>query len=55
MDDPRERDQFARITLYQDIEKARQMLARYEEGMSHYRHVIEACMRRIGRLDGAVG
>jgi hypothetical protein len=55
VDSPRERDEFERIKLHQDIEKARQIVALYEDNQADYRNRIEEYMRDLGRLDERLG
>jgi hypothetical protein len=53
--DQKEQDEFDRIELHQDIERAREMITQYEKGMGFYRQVIEARRYWIGRLDERLG
>jgi hypothetical protein len=55
VDDPWEQDEFDRIKLHQDIERARAMLAQYETGMAHFRREIENWRYKLGRLDERLG
>jgi hypothetical protein len=55
VDDPRERDHFARIKHHQDIERARMIIRQYEKGMAFYRQEIEDKKYEIGRLDERLG
>ncbi|WP_173079285.1 hypothetical protein [Phytohabitans rumicis] len=48
-------DEFKRIALHQLIEKDRQMITKYEEGMAHYHQRIETSQYEIGRLDERLG
>jgi len=47
----RERDQFQRIVLSAQLERARAIVARYAEGQRFYLDQIEEHQYRIGRLD----
>jgi hypothetical protein len=55
MDDPTERDEFERIKLHQDIERARMIITQYEAGLAFHRQEIENKRYRIGRLDERLG
>lgn len=55
MDVPREQDQFERIKLYGDVDKARHMLTMYRHHSDGYRQQIEELMRKIGRIDERLG
>jgi hypothetical protein len=55
VDDPTERDQFARIKHHEDIERARMIIVQYEKGLAFYRREIENKMYEIGRLDERLG
>lgn len=48
MDGARERDEFARIKLHQDLEKARQIIALYENHQAEYRERIEGHQHELG-------
>jgi hypothetical protein len=47
----RERDEFERISLTAQVEKARLLIAQYEEGLRFFRIRIEDARYKIGRLD----
>lgn len=47
----RDDHQFARIQLREDVDKARLLIARYEEGLSFYRAEIEQHMFQLGVLE----
>jgi hypothetical protein len=55
VDDPRDRYQFDRIKLHQEIERAREIIAQYETGLAHYRQEIENYMYTLGWLDERLG
>jgi hypothetical protein len=49
--DQTEHDEFIRIRLHQEIERARMLIGKYEEGLAHFRQEIEDNKYDIGRLD----
>jgi hypothetical protein len=53
--DSREKDEFVRIRLHQEIERARELIGKYEEGLTHFRREIEDNNYDIGRLDERLG
>ncbi len=55
MDDPKDRDEFERIKLHQDIERARMIIEQYGTGMAFYRQEIENKRYKLGRLDERLG
>jgi hypothetical protein len=52
---PRERDEFARIRIVDEIERDRAIVARYEEHMLFYSTRIENQLYELGRLDQRLG
>ncbi|GEM_PF-2736527 len=50
MEDQRAQDEFERIKLHQDIEKARMLIEQYATG-SRFQREIESNLYTIGRLD----
>jgi predicted DNA-binding protein YlxM (UPF0122 family) len=55
VDDPTERDEFDRMRLYQEVERARMIIVQYEKGLAFYRQEIEDKRYEIGRLDERLG
>jgi hypothetical protein len=55
MTTPHERDQFERMRLVARIERARSLVAQYEEHQEFYRREIEESRYEIGRLDERLG
>jgi len=55
MDDQREQDQFERIIVHQNIERARLMIEQYATGATFYREEIESNTYTLGRLDERLG
>jgi ribosomal protein L15E len=53
--DPKEEDEFVRIRLHEEIERARVLIGKYEEGLAFVRLKIEKNRYRIGRLDERLG
>jgi hypothetical protein len=51
----RERDEFDRITRLAEIERDRELIAQYEEGMAFYRGRIEDYRYQLGRIDQRLG
>lgn len=52
---PTEGDQFDRIRLHQEIERARQLIRTYQEHMAFYQRKIEDNRYELGRLDERLG
>jgi len=52
---PRERDEFERIRRIAQIEKDRNFLEQYDEGMAFYRSRIEDNRYELGRIDERLG
>jgi len=48
-------DHFKRIQLAADIERARGLIAKYDEGRAFYCRMIEENRHKIGRLDERLG
>jgi hypothetical protein len=55
MTTPDEDDQFERIRLVARIERARALIAQYEESQEFYRRQIEDSRYELGRLDKRLG
>jgi hypothetical protein len=55
VDHPWEQDEFDRIRLHQEVERARRIIVQYEKGLAFYRHEIENKRYDIGRLDERLG
>ncbi|PXX64255.1 hypothetical protein DFR70_105440 [Nocardia tenerifensis] len=55
MDDSRERDQFARITLHSRVEHDRLLVEQYESGLVFRRTQIEDGRHELGKLDERLG
>lgn len=52
---PNERDEFERMRLVEQIERARYLVAQYEESQEFYRRQIEDSRYALGRLDEKLG
>jgi hypothetical protein len=52
---PRESDQFKRIKITADIERFREIIVKYQEGMAEYRSLIEDGLYEIGGIDERLG
>jgi hypothetical protein len=52
---PRERDEFERINITAEMERARYLVAQYEEHQEHFRNRIERHQYRLGKLDERLG
>lgn len=55
MTTPEERDQFDRMRLVARIERARALVAQYEEHQEFYRRQIEDSRYELGKLDERLG
>lgn len=55
MTTPREEDEFRRIRIVDEIERARAIVAQYEEGLVFYRQRIEDRVYDLGMLDERLG
>jgi hypothetical protein len=55
VNDQREQDEFERIKLHQDVERARLIIEQYETGTAFYRQEIENTRYKLGRLDERLG
>jgi hypothetical protein len=55
MTKPDEHDEFGRIRLVAQIERARMLVAQYEEHQEFYRSQIEDSRYELGRLDERLG
>lgn len=55
MTTPRERDEFQRMRLTAEIERARLLIAQYEEHQEFYRRQVESNRYELGRLDERLG
>lgn len=55
MDEDRVNDEFERIQLRRDQERARAMIRQYEEGLAFRRLRLEKDTYRLGRLDERLG
>jgi hypothetical protein len=55
MDEQRGNDEFERIQLHQDIERARYLIGQYDTHQAFYRGEIEAKMYQLGKLDERLG
>jgi hypothetical protein len=52
---PNERDEFERMRLVALIERARELVAQYEEHQEFFRRQIEDSRYELGRLDERLG
>ena len=52
---PGEQDEFERIRLVAQIERARMLVAQYEEHQEFYRRQIEDSRYELGKLDERLG
>lgn len=55
MDNPRERDQFARIELLTKLQRDREIVAMYEENLAKLRQEIGMKLHKLGKLDERLG
>ncbi|MGH3679539.1 MAG: hypothetical protein ACRDT2_04540 [Natronosporangium sp.] len=55
MDNPEERDQFARIELLTKLQRDREIVAMYEENLTELRKKIEQEVHILGKLDERLG
>jgi len=55
VDSRREKDEFERIKLNQDVERARLIIEQYEVGTTFYRKESENKRYKLGRLDERLG
>jgi hypothetical protein len=55
MTTPNERDEFERIRLVEQIDRARRLIAQYDEHQEFYRRQIEDSRYELGRLDERQG
>jgi ribosomal protein L15E len=51
LDPQRERDEFKRIELTARLQRARDLIMQYEEGLAFYRGQVEDNRYELGRLD----
>ncbi len=51
----RERDEFERMKLVAQIERARNFIKQYEEHQEFYRRQVEDSLYELGRLDERLG
>ena len=52
---PNERDEFERMRLTAQIERAREIIAQYEVHQEFYRRQVEDSRYELGRLDERLG
>jgi hypothetical protein len=52
---PREQDEFERMRLAAQVERARQLIAQYDEHQRFYRRRVEDSRYELGRLDERLG
>ncbi len=52
---PRERDEFERLGVVAEVERARSFIAQYTDHQEHYRREIEKNPHLLGRLDERLG
>lgn len=50
-----ERDKFPRIKLTTDVERAREIILQYQDGLAYYRSKVEGRLYKIGRIDERLG
>lgn len=55
MDNPEERDQFARIELLTKLQRDREIVAMYEHNLAELRATIEEKIHKLGKLDERLG
>lgn len=55
MMDNTEADNFRRIQLVSDVERAVGLIAQYRKGIDHYREQIDKCRYRLGRIGERLG
>lgn len=55
MTTPKERDEFERMRLVAQIERARAFIEQYEEHQEFYRRQVEDSRYELGRLDERLG
>ena len=55
MTTPSERDEFERMRLAAQIERARELIAQYDRHQEFYRRQIEDSRYELGRLDERLG
>jgi hypothetical protein len=48
---PKEQDEFERMEVTAKLERARALIAQYDEHREHFRREIEKGLYRMGRLD----
>jgi hypothetical protein len=51
----RERDEFRRIELKEQLERDRAVIGQYEEGLDFHRDRVEGARYELGRLDERLG
>jgi len=51
----READEFRRIQLHTDVERATLMITKYREGIDHYRDQLATCHKKLGRIAERLG
>lgn len=52
---PRERDEFRRIHLTAELERARQIVTLYDQNQRTFRRKIEDSLYQLGKLDERLG
>jgi hypothetical protein len=55
VDDSRVQDEFKRMEHHRNLERAREIIAGYEEGFAHFRKKIEDIKYDLGKLDERLG
>jgi hypothetical protein len=55
VDEPRVKDEFERMKLHRDREKAQDFISQYERGLAHYRKQVVDFSYEIGKRDERLG
>jgi hypothetical protein len=50
-----EADNFRRIQLMSEVDRAADMIDRYRQGIDHYREQIDRCHKRLGHIGERLG
>ena len=55
MMDNTEADNFRRIQLVSQVERARELIAQYREGINHFRKQLDRCHNWLGHIEERLG
>ncbi len=55
MDEQRSNDEFERIRLHEDIDRARYLIRQYDDHQAFWRSEVETKMYQLGKIDERLG